>query len=398
MLGHLALSQDPLTKFWDTSHCPKIFLPSVGTLRNVPRHSVGTPGTVPRPHTTVLGHLALSQDPSTKCWDTSPCPKIFSPSIGTLRNVPRPSVGTPGTVPRPHTPVLGHLALSQDPLTKFWDTSHCPKIFLPSVGTLRNVPRHSVGTPGTVPRPHTTVLGHLALSQDPSTKCWDTSHCPKIFSSSLGTLRNVPRPSVGTPGTVPRPTTQVLGHFALSQDLLALSQDLPLKCWDTLHCLKTSYSNVGTLRTVPRPLTQVLEHFALSQDLLLKCWHTSRCPKTFSHCPKTYHSSVGTLHAVPRLSRTFPRPTTSHCPKTSYSSVGTLRTVPRPLTQVLGHFALSQDPPLKCWDASHRPKTSSLKCWDTSHCPKTSSHCPNSLKKKNYSSRNLNRVDFWLLF
>ena len=75
---------------------------------------------------------------------------------------------------------------------------------------------------------------------------------------------------------------------------------------------------------------------------------------------------------------------TSHCPRTSRSSVGTPLTVPRPLAQVLGHFALSQDLSLKFWDTSYCPKTPctsaghlalsqdlSLKCWDTSYCPKT---------------------------
>ena len=37
--------------------------------------------------------------------------------------------------------------------------------------------------------------------------------------TSVGELRTVPIPSVGTHRTVPRPLTQVLGHFALSQDL-----------------------------------------------------------------------------------------------------------------------------------------------------------------------------------
>ena len=82
----------------------------------------------------VLGHFALSQEPWSKCWDTSYCPRTFRPGVGTLHTVPRPSVG--------------HLALSQDPSLKRWDTSHCSK------------------TP-------TQVLGHSALSQDPSLECWD---------------------------------------------------------------------------------------------------------------------------------------------------------------------------------------------------------------------------------
>ena len=162
-------------------------------------------------------------------------------------------------------------------------------------------------------------MGHFALSQDLPLKCWDTSHCPKT---------------------------------------------LPFKCWDTPHCPKTSHSNVGTHRTVPRPLhssvgtlhtvprlpTQVLRHSALSQGCLLKYLDSSYCPQKSS----------------------FQCWDSRHCPKTSQSSVGTLRTVPRPPTQILGHFALSQDLPLKCWDTSHCPKTLPFKCWDTPHCPKTS--------------------------
>ena len=185
--------------------------------------------------------------------------------------------------------MLGHFALSQDLPLKCWDFSHCPKTTC-----------SSVGTPRTVPRPLTQALGHFALSQDPSSKCWDTSCCPRTSRRSVVTLRTVPLPSFGTLRTVPRPLTQVLGHFALSQDV-------PLKRWDTSHCPKTTCSSVGTPRTVPRPLTQTLD--------------------------------------------------TSHCPKTPHSSVGTPRTVPRPLTQVLGHHsALSQDLPLKRWDTSHFPR------------------------------------------
>ena len=151
-------------------------------------------------------------------------------------------------------------------------------------------------------------MAHFTLSQDPSTWCWDTSHCPKT---------------------------------------------LLLKCWDTLHCPKTTHSSVGKLRTVPRPFALVLEHFTLSQnlvlghlvlyqDLMLNCWDTSRCPKT-SHSsvgtlrtvPRPFHSSVGTLRTVPRpfhssvgTLRTVPRP--------FHSSVGTLRSVPRPYHSSVG--------------------------------------------------------------
>ena len=168
---------------------------------------------------------------------------------------------------------------------------------------------------------------------------WDTSHFPRTPTQVLrhSALSQGFRSSVGTLRTVPRPVVLVLGHFPLSQNLVlrhsALSQDLPLKRWDTSHCPKTLRPSVGTLRTVPGPLVLVLGHlalsqnlvlghFVLSQDLSLKCWDTS-------HCPKTSHSSVGTLRTVP------------------IPSVGTHRTVPRPLTQVLGHFTLSQDLPLK---------------------------------------------------
>ena len=209
-------------------------------------------------------------------------------------------------------------------------------------------------------------------------KCCDTSHYPRTSSnsprtlcSSIGKPRTVPRPlcsSVGTPHTVPRPFVLVLGHFVLSQDYLLKSWETShcpktslFECWDTSHCPKTSHSSVGTLNTVPRPFVLVLGHFVLSQDYLLKSRETSHCPKTSlfecwdtSHCPKTSHSSVGTLHTVPRpfvlvlghfaLSQDLPLKCwdTSHCPKTTCSKVETLRTVPRPLTQVLEHFALSK--------------------------------------------------------
>ena len=114
----------------------------------------------------------------------------------------------------------------------------------------------------------------------------------------------------------------------------------------------------------------VLGHFTLFQDLPFKCWDTS-------HCRNTLRPTVGTLHTVPR------------------PSVETPRTVPGLYPQVLGHFARSQDHPLKRWNPSHRPKTVvlvlrhfllsqdlvlghlalsqdlSLQCLDTSHCPKT---------------------------
>ena len=102
-------------------------------------------------------------------------------------------------------------------------------------------------------------------------KCSNTSPYPNTFRPSVGTLRTVPRPlcssvgtlrtvprtlqsSVGTLRTLPRPPTQLLGHFALSQDLvlghLVSSQDIPHKFWDTSHCPKTLRPSVGTLRTV----------------------------------------------------------------------------------------------------------------------------------------------------
>ena len=162
--------------------------------------------------------------------------------------------------------MLGHFALSQDYLLKCWDTSYCPRTHHSSAGTLH-----------TVPRPPVQVLGHLALSHDLPLKCWDTSHCPQTSHSSVGTLRTVPRLPAQVLGhfvLFQGPFVLVLGHFALSQDLfvqklghLELSQNLPLKCWDTSHCPKTSHSSVGSLRTVPRLPAQVLGHFVLSQDL-----------------------------------------------------------------------------------------------------------------------------------
>ena len=155
-MGHLALSQDHPLKGWDTSHCPKTLIFSVGTLHTVPRPSVRTPRTAQDLFVVVLGHFSLSQDLSFKCWDTSHCLKTLCPSVGTLHTVPRPSVTRhftlsqdTRTVLRPYTQVLGHLALSQDHPLKRRDTSHCPKTLRPSVGTLHPVPRPSVGTPRT---------------------------------------------------------------------------------------------------------------------------------------------------------------------------------------------------------------------------------------------------------
>ena len=184
--------------------------------------------------------------------------------------------------------MLGHLVLSQDPSLKRWDTSHCPKTLRPSVGTLRAVPGPLVVVLGHFALSHDLVLEHFVLSQDLSLKCWDTSHCPKTSHSNVGTLR-----------TVPRLPAQVLGH-------LVLSQDPSLKRW--------------TLRTVLRPPTQVLGHLALSQDPSLKCWVTT------PHCPRTSHSSVGTLRtSQDHSSKCWD---TSYCPRTSHPSVWTLRTVP----------------------------------------------------------------------
>ena len=135
------------------------------------------------------------------------------------------------------------------------------------------------------------------MSQDLPLKCWDTSHCLKTTCSSVGKLSTVP--------------------------------SLPFKGSDTSHCPKTSHSSVGTLSIVPRPFVQVLGHFALSQDPSIKRWDTSHCPKTsLFKCWDNWHY-----------------------PKTSHSSGVTLSTVPRPLNQVLAHFALSQDPSSKCWDS-----------------------------------------------
>ena len=147
--------------------------------------------------------------------------------------------------------MLGHSALSQDFTLKCWDTSHCPKTTHSSVGTLRTVPRSFVLVLGHFTLSQDLVLGHFVLSQDLSLKCWDTWHCPKTSQSSVGTLHTVPRTSVGTFRTVPRPPTQVLGHSALFQDCL-------LKCLDSSHCPKTTCPNVGTPRTVPRPLIRAL--------------------------------------------------------------------------------------------------------------------------------------------
>ena len=158
VLGHFVLSQDLSLKCWVTSHCPK---------------------------TSLL-----------KCWETSYCPKTSHSSVGTLRTVPRPpcsSVGTLRIVPRLPAQVLRHFVLSQDPSLKRWDTSHCPKTSLIKSWDTSHCPktlRPSVGTLRTVPRPPTQVLGHPALSQDPSSKFWDS----RISSSLvLGHLDHYPR-------------------------------------------------------------------------------------------------------------------------------------------------------------------------------------------------------------
>ena len=144
-------------------------------------------------------------------------------------------------------------------LLKCWYTSHYPKTFRSSVGTLHTVPRHFVLVLGHFTLSQHLVLGHLALSQDLILKCWDTSHCPKTTNSSVGTLRSAPRSFV-----------LVLEQFTLSQDLvlrhLALFQDLILKCWTLRTVPRPFHSSVGTSRTVPRPPTQALGHFALPQD------------------------------------------------------------------------------------------------------------------------------------
>ena len=79
-------------------------------------------------------------------------------------------------------------------------------------------------------------------------------------------------------------------------------------------------------------------HLVNTQDLTLKCWDTS------------------------------------HCHQTTHSSVGKLRTVPRPLTQVLGHFALSQNHSIQVLGHSALSQDLPLKCWDISHCPSKTSH------------------------
>ena len=127
------------------------------------------------------------------------------------------------------------------------------------------------------------MLGNFALSQDFSLKCWDTSHCHKT---------------------------------------------IPFKCWDTPHCPKTSHLSVGTFRTVLlRPPTQVLGHFALSQD----------------------HSTQVLGHFV-----------LSQDPSTQVLGHFVLS---HPSTQVLGHFTLSQDYLLKYLDSSYCPQASSFQCW-----------------------------------
>ena len=216
VLGRFTLSQDLSSKCGDTSYCPKTSCSSVGILH-----------TVSRPFFSSVGTLRLY-------------PKTSRSSVGTLHTVPRPLFSNVGMlhIVRPPAQVLGHFALSH------------------------NLP--------------VQVLGHFALSQDFLFKFWVTSHRPKTFRHAVGTFWDVPR--------LP---AQVLGHFAPSRDIFVLvlghcllSKDYLLKCWDTSHCLKTP--------------TQVLGQFALSPDSPLKFWGTSNFLKTF-------HPSVGTLRAVPRL-------------------------------------------------------------------------------------------------
>ena len=128
-----------------------------------------------------------------------------------------------------------------------------------------------------------------------------------------------------------------------------LSQDHLLKCWDMSHCLKTSCSSVGTLRTVPRSFRLSVGTIRAVPRLPFKCWDTP-------HCPKTSCSSVGTFRTIARPFR---------------PSVGTLRAVPRLPAQVLGNFALSQDPPTQVLGHFALPHDPSSKCWETSCCPKS---------------------------
>ena len=166
--------------------------------------------TVPRLPAQVLAHFVLSHDPSLKRWDTLHChktsllkcwdtlyrPKTPHSSVVTLRTVRRHLTQALGHFALPQdlpAQVLGHFVLSHDPILKCWDTSHSPKTSHLCFGTLRTVPRppcSSVGTLRTVPRPPTQVLGHFALSQNPSTKCWDS---PISSSSVLGHLDHYPR-------------------------------------------------------------------------------------------------------------------------------------------------------------------------------------------------------------
>ena len=132
-----------------------------------PCSSVGTPRTVPGPlHSSVgmLGSFTLPQDLSFKSWGTSHCPRFLRHGVGTLRTVPIAFVGTPRTVPRLHTQVLGQFA---SPKTR------------PKDGTLRTVPGLNVIVLRFFALPQELVLGHLVLSQDFTVKCWDASHCPK---------------------------------------------------------------------------------------------------------------------------------------------------------------------------------------------------------------------------
>ena len=131
--------------------------------------------------------------------------------------------------------MLVHLALSQDLFILVlgcWDTSHCPKTFRSRVGALHTVPGFYVMVLEHFALSQYLLLGHLVLFQDFTLKCWDSSHRPKTGPSD-GTLRTVPGLNV-----------KVLRYFALSQELvlghLVLSQDFTLKCWDALHCPKTS--------------------------------------------------------------------------------------------------------------------------------------------------------------
>ena len=180
-------------------------------------------------------------------------------------------------------------------------------------------------------------------------KCWDTSHCPKTSHRSVGTLH-----------PVPRPTTQVLGYLALSQDISVLSQDFSR----TVPRLPRTVPRL--FRTVPKLLCTVSRLFRTVPRLLRTVPRLFRTvPRLFPTVPRLFGSVPRLFGAVPRLLRTVPR-LFGAVPRLFGAVSKLLRTVPRLFGTVPRPCQSSVGPPHTvprlllslCWD--NRISSSSL--------------------------------------